>query len=91
MTDQEKFREIRERFNFGYHDGAKETFHGRPRKRVMSGPHTPEQVSYEYSHAYFYGHQLGQMDAEWKRYTGSSEAAWNLVAPNGEVPYNWEN
>jgi len=72
--------DIRVRFNDGYHDAAWEVKNNRLRKRVMDGPHTTTQVSHEHSEAYFFGHQLGQMDTEAGRYNGSSETAWRMVA-----------
>lgn len=74
MAD-EKFDD-RVRFNWGYHDGARDGQKQRPRTLIEAGPHSIGQVSRGYDAAYYEGYRRGLRDAASGNYAGDSTSAW---------------
>ena len=73
----------RVRFNWGFHDAARDTAGGHERQTVVSGPGSMAVVSAEHDVDYYRGYLAGI--AAWKsgEYRKTSEPAWQAAKSAG--------
>jgi len=70
------------RFNWGYHDAAREYAQGKTRELVDEGEYSPTQVPRSANEFYYLGYIAGFQDASSGEYFNDSNPAWRYFLDN---------